>query len=54
MGRPIDEDHLYGLVPVAIRALLDAGAVPDPADPPTMDPDSTRGYWGCYPVAFPT
>ena len=53
MGGPIDEEHLYGLVPVAIRALLDAGGRPDPSDPPTMDPDSSRGYWGCYPVVFP-
>lgn len=52
LGRPIDDDHLYGLVPVAIRALLDAGGAPDPEDPPTMDPDSTRGYWGRYPVVF--
>ena len=49
-----DGDHLHGLVPFAIRALLDAGGRPDPADPPTMDPDSSRGYWGSYPVVFPT
>lgn len=53
-GRPIDDDHLYGLDPVAIAALLDAGGRPDPSDPPTMDPDSSRGYWGRYPVVFPT
>jgi cytochrome P450 len=53
MGRPVDDDHLYGLVPVAIRTLLDAGGRPDPADPPSMDPDSSRGYWGRYPVVFP-
>jgi cytochrome P450 len=53
MGRPPDDDHLYGLVPVAIRALLDAGGRPDPGDPPTLDPDSSRGYWGRYPVVFP-
>lgn len=52
MGRTIDDDHLYGLVPVAIRAVLDAGGRPDPTNPPTMDPDSTRGYWGRYPVVF--
>ena len=52
-GAPIDEDHLHGLVPVAIRALLDAGGRPDPMVPPTMDPDSSRGYWGSYPVVFP-
>lgn len=53
-GQPTDDDHLYGLVPFAIRALLDAGGRPDPADPPTMDPDSSRGYWGSYPVVFPS
>lgn len=53
MGGPIDDEHLYGLVPVAIRALLDAGGRPDPADRPTLDPDSSRGYWGRYPVVFP-
>jgi cytochrome P450 len=54
MGKPIDDDHLFGLVPVAIRALLDAGARPDRHDPPTMDPESARGYWGRYPVVFTT
>lgn len=53
-GQPVGDDHLYGLVPVAIRAVLDAGGRPDPADPPSMDPDSSRGYWGRYPVVFPT
>lgn len=53
LGGAIDDDHLFGLVPVAIRAVLDAGGRPDPADPPTMDPDSSRPYWGRYPVVFP-
>lgn len=53
-GATVDEEHLYGLVPVAIRAVLDAGGRPDPANPPTMDPESSRGYWGRYPVVFPT
>jgi hypothetical protein len=52
-GGPVDEDHLHGLVPFAVRAVLDAGGRPDPADPPTLDPDSSRGYWGSYPVVFP-
>ena len=54
LGRPIDDEHLFGLVPVAMKALLDAGGRPDPAQPPTMDPNSSRGYWGSYPVVFPT
>jgi cytochrome P450 len=53
LGREIGDDHLYGLVPVAVRAVLDAGGHPDPADPPTLDPASSRGYWGRYPVVFP-
>lgn len=52
-GAATDEEHLVGLVPVAVRAVLDAGGHPDPADPPVLDPDSTRGYWGSYPVRFP-
>jgi len=54
MGRGLDADHLYGLVPTAVRAVLDAGARRIADDPPTVDPESTRGYWGRYPVAFPT
>jgi len=54
MGGAVDDDHLYGLVPVAIRSLLDAGGCPDPSDRPTLDPESARGYWGRYPVVFPT
>lgn len=45
-------DHLHGLVPVAIHAVLRAGARPDPDDPPRIDPDSARGYWAAYPVVF--
>jgi cytochrome P450 len=44
------EEHLHGLVPVAVRAVLDAGARPDPADPARLDPESARGYWAAYPV----
>jgi cytochrome P450 len=53
LGREVDDEHLYGLVPVAVRAVLDAGGRPDPADPPAIDPQSARGYWGRYPVVFP-
>lgn len=44
------DDHLLGLVPVAIDAVLRAGARPDPDDPPALDPESERGYWSRYPV----
>ena len=45
-----NDDHLYGLVPGAVQALFDAGARPDPNDPPVMDESTTRPYFGRYPV----
>jgi cytochrome P450 len=45
-------DHLYGLVPVAVQAVLAAGGRRDPQDPPVLDPESARGYWSRYPVVF--
>ncbi|MCC5951331.1 MAG: cytochrome P450 [Acidimicrobiia bacterium] len=49
---PPGDEHLYGLVAVAVRAVLDAGARPDPDDPARLDPASERGYWATYPVRF--
>ena len=46
----IADDHLFGLVPEAVQALFDAGARPDPDDPPEMDESTTRPYFGRYPV----
>lgn len=46
------EDHLYGLVPVAVRAVLEAGGCRDPEDQPELDPESERGYWLRYPLVF--
>ncbi|MBM3660495.1 MAG: cytochrome P450 [Actinobacteria bacterium] len=45
-------DRLYGLVPVAVRAVLEAGGRPDPEHPARLDPESERGYWATYPVVF--
>lgn len=45
-------ERLYGLVPVAVRAVLHAGVRPDPDDPPRLDPTSARGYWSAYPARF--
>lgn len=45
-------DHLFGLVPVAVQAMIDRGARPDPDDPPVMDTRTKRPYWGRYPVLF--
>jgi len=44
------EDHIFGLVPEAVQVLFDAGARPDPTDPPEMDESTTRPYFGRYPV----
>jgi cytochrome P450 len=44
------DEHLYGLVPEAVQAIFDAGARPDPNDPPMMDESTTRPYFGRYPV----
>jgi cytochrome P450 len=46
------DGHLFGLVPEAVQALFDAGARPDPDDPPVMDESTTRPYFGRYPVLF--
>lgn len=46
----VEHDHLFGLVPEAVQALFDAGARPDPDDPPEMDESTTRPYFGRYPV----
>ena len=46
------DDHLYGLVPVAVHAVLAANGRPDPAHPAQLDPNNTRSYWGKYPVVF--
>ena len=52
MGKTPTEDHLFGLVPVAVQAVLQAGAQPVPDDPPVLDPTSDRAYWARYPVRF--
>ena len=45
-------EHLVGLVAVAVRATFDHGVAPDPDDPPAMDTNTKRPYWGRYPVLF--
>lgn len=52
MGAPPGPEHPYGLVPVAVQAVLRAGARPVPDDPPQLDPTNDRGYWARYPVRF--
>lgn len=42
----------YGLVSVAVQAMIDRGAMSDPARPPQMDTTTKRPYWGEYHVTF--
>jgi cytochrome P450 len=44
--------HQYGLITLLIGALLEAGARPDPDEPPTPDIHTQRPNWGRYPVVF--
>ncbi|MEC7924423.1 MAG: cytochrome P450 [Actinomycetota bacterium] len=48
----IVEDHLFGLVPVAVQTMFLNGCQPDPENPPEMDDSTTRPYFGKYPVIF--
>lgn len=52
IGDPDEPDRLHGLVPVAVQAVLAAGARPDPSQPAERDPESERGYWARYPVVL--
>lgn len=42
--------HQFGTITLICRALLDAGARPDPDDAPARDTTNTRPNWGYYPV----
>ena len=46
------ELHLSGTVSLMAGAILAAGARPDPSDPASLDPRTTRMVWGRYPVIF--
>lgn len=48
----VGDDHLFGLVPVAVQAMIDHGARADPDDAPERDANTARPYWGRYPVRF--
>jgi len=53
-GTPIERDSdlteaEYGNMYLIVRALLDHGARPDPANPPSMDTSNTRRNWLAYP-----
>ncbi len=46
------EQHLFGLVPIAVQTMFDHGCRPDPDAAPEMDASTTRPYFGRYPVVF--
>lgn len=46
------EHHLLGAVALMSGVALRAGARPDPDDPPSADPTTTRSVWQRYPVRF--
>lgn len=50
-GAPVDAGTL-GIVPMLVVRLLALGAAPDPDDPATPDPATSRPNWGRYPVRF--
>jgi cytochrome P450 len=45
-------NHQYGIVTLLVKALLEAGARPDPNDPPELATYTARPNWGRYPVTF--
>ena len=45
-------NHQYGIITLLVGALLDAGARPDPDDPPELATYTERPNWGRYPVLF--
>ncbi len=50
VGSEGDAGRVLGTVTTMLAALLDAGARPDPSDPPVRDPRSARDHFGRYAV----
>ena len=44
--------QLFGVVTVAVMALLERGARADPDEAPSVDSSTQRPYWSRYPVVF--
>lgn len=51
-GTAAGDEHLYGLVAVAVQAMFDHGVNPDPDNQPEIDSTTARPYWARYPVRF--
>jgi cytochrome P450 len=45
-------NHQFGIVTLLVKALLEAGARPDPSDPAELATYTARPNWGRYPVLF--
>jgi hypothetical protein len=50
--RTDEHEPVFGTVTLMVHALLANGARPDPAQPPTRDPHSSRENFSRYPVVF--
>jgi hypothetical protein len=47
------DEHLFGLIPQAVRALARRGLRPDPSNPPERDTQTERWTrWARYPIMF--
>jgi cytochrome P450 len=46
-------NHQYGIITLLAKALLEAGATPNPARPPVRATHTARPNWGAYEVNFP-
>lgn len=51
-GQDREHEPVFGTVTLMVHALLAHGARPDPAEPPTQDPHSSRENFSRYPVVF--
>jgi cytochrome P450 len=52
-GDELKPDHLYGLVPIALQAVVERGIQPHPENPPVPDTKTRRWTrWLSYPVVF--
>lgn len=47
-----DDEPVFGTVTLMLQALLQAGARPDPADPPVVDTTTSRKNFARYPVVL--
>jgi hypothetical protein len=44
--------HQYGIITLIVKALLAAGAKPDPDRPAQLATHTERQNWGRYPIIF--